>query len=89
MCFVRWKNKPRKKRYRNARKEVPVKGNSRVLVTRSPSPAAAEQLRSNWPRDGPGVKSSQKQAWMSIGEELPEAHGRNEGVFGGNGLWAC
>lgn len=59
MCFVRWKTKPRKKRNRNPRKEVPapnpgaVKGDSRVLVTGSPSPAAAEQLREQlaqrWP----------------------------------------
>lgn len=59
MCFVRWKNKARKKRYRNPKKEVPnpnpgaVKGDSRVLVTGSPSPAAAEQLREQlaqrWP----------------------------------------
>lgn len=59
MCFVRWKTKPRTKRYRDPRKEVPtpnpgaVKGDSRVLGTGSPSPAAAEQLREQmaqrWP----------------------------------------
>lgn len=82
MCFVRWKTKPRTKRYRDPRKEVPtpnpgaVKGDSRVLGTGEvPAQQLLSSLESKWPRDGPG------------GKELWEA-GMDEHLWGiARGMW--